>query len=224
MALALTKFSAYGFLVDGPHSKRAKQRAVLTITGLATDVSWDISNLTGTFWTAAKANATYGSLATEAAEDMAVIRSSAVELSLVGGTIQNTRQKMAQSGLIKTYTSAAGAGGAATEAMTLTGLLATDTILSVVQKTKGANSLPLLGYSTQADNALTGIWSANPGAGAVIVVTVLRSDVGTDRFTQTETSFLPAFTFDTASAPTSAVVILEWELSPQTMFINSDLG
>lgn len=75
---------------------------------------------------------------------------------------------------IKTFTSTAGAGGAATEAMVLTGLLATDTILSVTQKTKGANSLPLLGYSTQAANALTGIWSANPGAGAVIVVTVLR--------------------------------------------------
>lgn len=75
---------------------------------------------------------------------------------------------------IKTLTSTAGAGGGATEAMVLTGLLTTDTILSVTQKTKGANSLPLLGYSTQAANALTGIWSADPGAGAVIVVTVLR--------------------------------------------------
>ena len=68
---------------------------------------------------------------------------------------------------IQVYTSSAGAGGAATEAMTVTGLGASDTILAVTQSTKGANSLPLLGYSTQAANALTAIWSANPGAGAV---------------------------------------------------------
>ena len=76
---------------------------------------------------------------------------------------------------IQVYTSSAGAGGAATEAMTLTGLAAGDTILSVSQKTKGANSLPLLGWSTQAANALTGIWSADPGAGAVIMVVVLKA-------------------------------------------------
>lgn len=77
------------------------------------------------------------------------------------------------------YTSSAGAGGAATEAMTLTGLAAGDTILAVTQKTKGANSLPLLGWSTQAANALTGIWSADPGAGAVIQVFVLKAAVTT---------------------------------------------
>lgn len=73
------------------------------------------------------------------------------------------------------YTSSAGAGGAATEAMVLTGLAAGDTIVSVTQKTKGANSLPLLSYSTQAANALTGIWSADPGAGAVILVLVMKA-------------------------------------------------
>lgn len=71
-------------------------------------------------------------------------------------------------------TSAASVGGAATEVMTLTGLLTTDTILSVSQKTPGASSLPLLGYSTQATNHLTAIFSADPGAGAVIVVAIKR--------------------------------------------------
>lgn len=71
-------------------------------------------------------------------------------------------------------TSSAGGGGSANQVFTLTGLLTTDTIVSVVQKTKGANNLPLLGYSTQATNALTGVYSADPGAGAVIVVAVLR--------------------------------------------------
>lgn len=76
---------------------------------------------------------------------------------------------------IKTYTSSAGAGGAATEAMTLTGLGASDTILAVSQSVDGANSLPLLGYNTQAANSLTCVWSADPGAGAVVVVTVRKS-------------------------------------------------
>jgi hypothetical protein len=76
---------------------------------------------------------------------------------------------------IRTYTSAAGDGGAATEAMTVTGLAADDTILAVSQKTEGANDLPLLGWTTQAANALTAVWSADPGAGAVIVVTVKKA-------------------------------------------------
>lgn len=75
---------------------------------------------------------------------------------------------------VQTFTSAASAGGAPTEALVVTGLLATDTILAVTQMTPGANSLPLLGWSTVANNSITGIWSANPGAGAVLVVTVKR--------------------------------------------------
>lgn len=75
---------------------------------------------------------------------------------------------------ILVLTSAAGAGGGATEAMTVTGLLTSDTILSVTQSTPGANSLPLIGFSTQATNALTGIWSADPGAGSIIKVAIKR--------------------------------------------------
>ena len=73
------------------------------------------------------------------------------------------------------YVSSASAGGAATEAMTLTGLAADDIILAVTQKTKGASNLPLLGYTTQAANALTCVWSANPGAGSVVEVLVLKA-------------------------------------------------
>lgn len=76
---------------------------------------------------------------------------------------------------IATYTSAAGIGGGATEAMVVTGLLGTDTILSVSQSVPGANSLPLLGFNTLGADTLTGVWSADPGAGAVIVVTVLKA-------------------------------------------------
>lgn len=73
------------------------------------------------------------------------------------------------------FNSATSVGGAATEVMTVTGLLATDKIIAVTQSVKGAANLPLLGYNTQAANALTAVWSATPGAGAVIKVTVLRA-------------------------------------------------
>lgn len=70
----------------------------------------------------------------------------------------------------------AGAGGAASEAMTVTGLTTDDTVLAVTQKTAGAGAgKTLIGWSTQANDAITGIWDADPGAGAVIQVLVKRS-------------------------------------------------
>lgn len=77
-------------------------------------------------------------------------------------------------GTIAVVECTAGAGGAATEALTCTGLLGTDTVLAVTQKTDGANNLPLLGWSTLAADTVTGIWSADPGAGAVVLVAVKR--------------------------------------------------
>lgn len=76
---------------------------------------------------------------------------------------------------ILVFDSAPSVGGAATEVMTVTGMLATDKIIAVTQSVKGAANLPLLGYNTQANNALTAVWSATPGAGAVIKVAVLRA-------------------------------------------------
>ncbi len=76
---------------------------------------------------------------------------------------------------ILAFTSAAGSGSmSGSEVMTVTGLLATDTILSVSQSVPGGNSLPLLGFNTLANDALTAVFSADPGAGAVIVVAVKR--------------------------------------------------
>lgn len=79
-----------------------------------------------------------------------------------------------QNKAIKIFTSSASAGGSASEVFVVTGLASTDTILSVTQSVKGANSLPLLGYNTVATNAITGVYSADPGASAVIKVLVLR--------------------------------------------------
>lgn len=81
--------------------------------------------------------------------------------------------KQTAAGLVA-ITCGTGAGGGATAALTCTGLLTTDTILAVTQKTPGANSLPLLGWQTVVTNGLTAVWSADPGAGSVVVVAVKR--------------------------------------------------
>lgn len=75
---------------------------------------------------------------------------------------------------VKEFDSAASAGGAAFEVLTVTGLLATDTILSVSQRVAGASATAATGWNTQANNALTVTWTANPGAGAIVRVAVLR--------------------------------------------------
>jgi len=77
---------------------------------------------------------------------------------------------------ILSLTSAAGGGGAATEDdNVVAGLLATDTVLSVSQKTPGANDLPLLGFADQKDGSMDFLYSADPGAGAVVTLLVLRA-------------------------------------------------
>jgi hypothetical protein len=78
---------------------------------------------------------------------------------------------------IRTYDSAASAGGAATETLTVTGLAAADTILAVSQKTKGANGTAIIKWTDTSRTAdqLAVEWTGNPGAGAVIRVLVLKA-------------------------------------------------
>ena len=73
------------------------------------------------------------------------------------------------------YSSAASAGGAATEAMTFASLEATDTILAVTQKTPGANSVAIIGYGTPGAGSMNITWTADPGAGAVVEIFVLKA-------------------------------------------------
>jgi hypothetical protein len=78
---------------------------------------------------------------------------------------------------ILAFTSNPSSGGAVSEALTVTGLLTTDTILSVTQMTQGGatrTSLPLIGWDTVVTNGLTGHWVADPGVGAVLLVAVKR--------------------------------------------------
>ena len=228
MALALTKFSAYGTHVTDAHRKRSTQKAILEITGLNSDTTWDIGTDAGTFWTAAKANATYGSGASKALEVLQAIQANVLTIKAISGSFQQTYNKVIstqQQYDILTYTSAASSGGAATEAMTVTGLLSTDTILSVTQSVKGANSTALNAYASLIDNGLTASWTANPGASAVIVVTVQRAATSKgSQFTQAIVNTRPNFVFSTTSAPTSATVVIEWELINGQVALVADIG
>jgi hypothetical protein len=63
MAFALTKAKFYKLDSSSATQTLGYQCLEMTITRLAADVALDLSNPTGTFWTAAKADVTYGPLA-----------------------------------------------------------------------------------------------------------------------------------------------------------------
>lgn len=122
--------------------------------------------------------------------DVGLSRTAASELALGNGAngdftgnLKLANPTAAQHAATKTYvdnriqvfSSAASSGGASTEALTVTGLLSTDTVISVSQKTPGGNNTALIGWSTLVNNGITGIWTANPGANAIVIVAVIRS-------------------------------------------------
>ena len=78
MAFALTKFVSYGYDIAGPSKKRGIQRATLTISATTADVDLDIGDDSGTFWTAAAADSTYGALASKALEVLQKIEDNAL--------------------------------------------------------------------------------------------------------------------------------------------------
>lgn len=81
MAFALTSFFSRSVAIASPSAKRGIQQVVINATGLVSDVDLDIGDASGTFWTAAKANTTYGTLATNALTTLQKI--SGISLALV---------------------------------------------------------------------------------------------------------------------------------------------
>lgn len=86
-----------------------------------------------------------------------------------GKDIASVLNSMAQ-----TYDSDPSVGGAATEALPVSGLKASDKILGVHVKTKGANAVGVAGWSNQADDSLDVDFTGDPGAGAIVQVLVQR--------------------------------------------------
>lgn len=95
--------------------------------------------------------------------------------TLAGAGLASTALQTESDSKIASFASAVSVGGGVSEVMTVTGLLATDTVLSVDIKTMGANPVTLKGWSTVANNALTCQFSADPGAGLVVQVTVKKA-------------------------------------------------
>lgn len=208
MTLALTKIQAYGVEAVEPVFKRHTQLAILTMTGANTDVTYDFGTYAGTFWTAVGATEP-GTSALKFFKDVAIralcfADAESVELA--------TRTTVTEA--VKVLSSAASAGGAATEALTVTGLATTDVILALTQRVKGANSTALNGWSTQILNGVTASWTGNPGAGSIVDVAFMRPAATPDagQYSISFSNLSPIITFKTADAPTSWNIVLRWVL------------
>lgn len=75
MAFALTDATFYKIDSGSPVAKRGLQALELKVTRGASDTDLDIGNTSGTFWTAAIANGTYGTQATKALKEFTKIAS-----------------------------------------------------------------------------------------------------------------------------------------------------
>lgn len=78
MAFALTSYVGRGVEIGSVQYKKGLQQVVMTITGTAADVALDLGDASGTFWTDALADATYGSLAAKALESLQRISAQSV--------------------------------------------------------------------------------------------------------------------------------------------------
>lgn len=218
MALVVTKFTAYGIEAEEPLQKRFQQHVLLEYTAAATDATIDIGNYTGTFWTAAGGTTT-GAIALKALKDIQIKAKSPdlpTGLGLVGKYVIS-----GAGGNIISYDSAASLGGAATEAVAVTGLAVADTILSVSQVVKGANSTALNGWTdgSRTANLLTLSWTANPGANSVSRVLVRKAAAAVTPVAgqysvllNATNTMIPDITFASADAPTTARLWLRWWL------------
>lgn len=75
--------------------------------------------------------------------------------------------------LLSRVLSGASVGGAANEELTVAGLLTTSTIYAVTQSVPGANNVAMIGFTNDTNGSLKIIWTADPGAGAKVVVTFI---------------------------------------------------
>lgn len=89
MAFALTSAQCYKLDIANATRAYGLQVIELTITRGTADVSLDFGNIAGTFWTAARADVTFGAYATQVASAVApclVAIDRIVSLSLIGST------------------------------------------------------------------------------------------------------------------------------------------
>lgn len=219
MAFALTSIKAYGIEAEEPLNKDYKQFLELNITGLATDVDLDIGDYTGgTFWTA------IGTTSDQAKALLLALKAIQIRAKCFNGASGlgiSTKQQISGPGIL-TLDSAASAGGAATETLTVTGLLTTDSLQAVTQFQKGASGTALIDWGGASGevavaNQLPAEWTANPGAGAKVRVVFSRavSTPGAGQYIMTLDStntLIPNLLFASGDAPLVYSLILNWTL------------
>lgn len=219
MALALLSVRGYGVEAEEALNKRYRQFLVLKGTGANTDLTHDYGTYAGTFWTAVGGTEP-GTTALKAIKDIAVRAEAFLAAQGIGiatrAQVDASRESRVQ------LDTAASAGGAATETLTLTGALTTDTIISATQYKKGANGTALIGFGgatgvIAVNGQLAAEWTANPGAGALLRVELKRTtvtpDAGTYQLAMDGTNTkLPNITFASGDAPTAFTIMLCWML------------
>lgn len=215
MTLALTKVTAFGVEADEAITKRFIQRVVIEGTAANTNVAYDLDANSGTFFTAVGATHPGSDLLTFLKE--MDVRA----LTFLDAKGTGLATKSQESGGLAVIAGTI-AGGAASTAAVVTGLLTTDVILAVTQNVKGANSLPLLGYNTQIADGLTVVYSADPGANGTIKVLVQRAAAvpAAGHYTLSLTANRPNITFITGDAPTTIKWVLSWMLKDGTEPLN----
>lgn len=233
-----TGFEAYVEEIDEPLTTKFRQW--MTIYAKSTlnsqnvyDFGNDVAGSLGTFWTAAIADTTAvpanpaqgiltattaGAVATAALQTLQTI--GVLEENFIDVfspyliPLSNQGSGGAQ---VLQFTSAAIASGT-TPTATVTGLLATDTILAVTQAAANSNSLPLIGFGTVASNALGLIYSGASGTGGTVDVAVLRTTGLVPQAGQYSVALAngaPNITFGATGAPTTTqAFFLWWDLSP----------
>ncbi len=175
MTFSLTKFKAYGIEADQVVDHYEKQVAVFSITAANTDVDLDIGDYTGTFWSAV-GSSDVGSQALIAIKD--INKRAESFLGVRGTSIAGYVQVDASRSSIVEYDSTATAGGSASQAVTVTGLLSTDIVTSVVQKTAGTGVGEVLVFNSAA-SAGGGTTEALTVTGLLATDTLLSATLST---------------------------------------------
>jgi hypothetical protein len=113
-------------------------------------------------------------LASDVSGAIAVSTTTSAELVFVHGVTSAIQTQLnGKQATISSVLSSASLGGATSESLVVTGLLTTSTIIAVTQSVAGANNTAKTGYTNSSNGHLTVFWTADPGAGAKVVVSFI---------------------------------------------------
>lgn len=207
MAFALTGYEALPVQTGGAQPRRAFQQVILHATGTTADVDLDIGADAGTFWTAAIANTTYGTMASNALISLQNVIAQAGGLrSVYCPQIDAAGERTGGSAGVVSFLSDASVGGAAAEVYAVPGLLATDTILGVTQEVDGTLGRPEIVTLLSAASAGGDASEAYTVTGLLTTDTVLSVTQEVDGTLGRPTIVVLSGTVATGSATPTAVV------------------